>query len=229
MRAVRTFLVLGLTLSPFLSVRVPAQQTPPKPSQTNSQKVRNPLNDLLDEAQVALEKNNFEAAIPPLQKFIAEKSDVAFAHFQLAYAYTALKRVDDAQAEYEKCISLDPKMAEAYLNLGILLLQKDPARAVPPLRKAVELLPSQSRPRDLLGTAQERSGDLKGAAESFEGASNLNPKDSDSLIHLGEVYLKLNRPPDAERKFRAALSLEPKSPEALQGFALSLDAQKKPE
>ena len=229
MRADRTFLVLGLTLSPFLSVRVPAQQAPPKPPQTNSQKVRNPLNDLLDEAQVALEKNNFEAAIPPLQKFIAEKSDVAFAHFQLAYAYTALKRVDDAQAEYEKCISLDPKMAEAYLNLGILLLQKDPARAVPPLRKAVELLPSQSRPRDLLGTAQERSGDLKGAAESFEGASNLNPKDSDSLIHLGEVYLKLNRPPDAERKFRAALSLEPKSPEALQGFALSLDAQKKPE
>ena len=229
MSAVRTLLVLGLTLSPLPSPRVPAHQTSPKSSQTNSQKVRNPLNDLLDEAQVAVENNNFEAAIPPLQKFIAEKPDVAFAHFQLAYAYTALKRVDDAQAEYEKCVSLDPKMAEAYLNLGILLLQKDPAQAVPPLRKAVELLPSQSRPRDLLGTAQERSGDLKGAAESFEGASNLDPNDSDSLIHLSEVYLKLNRPADAEKKFRAVLPLEPKSPEALQGLALSLDAQRKPE
>jgi len=228
MRAAPTVLIL-LSLSPLLSFPAPAQSPPPKPSQGSSQKVRNPLNDLLDEAQAALDKNNFEAAVPPLQKFIAEKPDVAFAHFQLAYAYTALKRHGEAQAEYEKCISLDPKMAEAYLNLGILLLEKDPAQAVPPLRKAVELLPSQSRPRTLLGTAQERSGDLKGAAESFEGAANLDPKDADSLTHLGDVCLRLNRPADAEKRFRAALSLEPQSAEALQGLALSLDAQKKPE
>jgi len=228
MRAVTTFVILLLILLTS-SFHAAAQQPPPKSSQATSQKVRNPLNDLLDEAQAALDKNNFEAAVPPLQKFVAEKPDVAFAHFQLAYAYTALKRVDDAQTEYEKCITLDPKMAEAYLNLGILLLQKDPSQAVPPLRKAVELMPSQSRPRNLLGTAQERSGDWKGAAESFEGASRLDPKDIDSLIQLGGVYLKTNRPGDAEKKFRAALEIAPNSREALQGLAFSLDAQKKPE
>ena len=100
---------------------------------------------------------------------------------------------------------------------------------MPLLRKAVEFLPSQGRPRNLLGIAQERSGDLKGAAESFEGATRLDPKDIDSLVHLGEVYLKIDRPADAERKFRAAIELDPKSREALQGLALSLDAQKKPE
>jgi Flp pilus assembly protein TadD len=229
MRPPTPFLILGLTLSAFLSFHTPAQQPPPKPAQSSSQKVRNPLNDLLDEAQAALDKHNYEAAVPPLQKFIAEKPDVAFAHFQLAYAYTALKRGDDAQAEYEKCISLDPKMAEAYLNLGILLLDKNPAQAVAPLRKAVELLPSQSRPRNLLGVAQQLSGDLTGAAESFEGASRLDPKDIDSLMHLGNVDLKTSRPADAEKKFRSALELDPKSPQALQGLALSLDAQKKPE
>jgi superkiller protein 3 len=81
----------------------------------------------------------------------------------------------------------------------------------------------------LLGLAQERSGDLKSAAESFEGAVHLNPKDADAFVELGHVYLKRNRPADAENKFRAALELEPKSAEALQGLALSLDAQKKPE
>jgi Flp pilus assembly protein TadD len=227
---VATFLVLcGLAAWPFPSSRPPAQSPSAKPSQASSQKVRNPLNDLLDEAQAALEKNDFEAAIPPLQKFIAEKPDVAFAHFQLAYAYTALKRTAEAQAEYEKCTSLDPKMAEAYLNLGILLMEKNPAQAVPPLERAVELLPSASRPRDLLGMAQERSGDLKDAAESFEGASRLDSKDLDSLNHLGGVYLKLNRPAEAESRFRAALRLDPKSEEALKGLAFSLDAQKKPE
>src|SRR5271156_313287 len=71
-------------------------------AQSQKQKLANPLNDLLDEAQHAIDKSNFEAAIPPLQKFLAEKPDVAYAHFQLAYAYTALKRVPEARAEYER-------------------------------------------------------------------------------------------------------------------------------
>lgn len=200
-----------------------------KTSQTKTQKLHNPLNDLLDAAQAALDKNDFEAAISPLQKFLAEKPDVAYAHFQLAYAYTALKRPDEARVEYEKCVALDLKMAEAHLNLGILLLEKDPAAAIAPLKKAVELLPSQSRPRYLLGLAQERSGDLKDAADSFEGASRLDAKDVDSLLRFGRICLKTKRPADAEGKFRAALGLEPQSPEGLQGLALSLDEQEKPE
>jgi Flp pilus assembly protein TadD len=211
------------------SVAQTPSETNKKATQGTVQTVRNPLNDLLDQAQDAIDKNDFAAAIPPLQKFVAEKPDVAFAHFQLAYAYTALNHPDDAQPEYEKCIALDPKMAEAQLNLGTLMLNRDAKGAVTPLQKAVELLPSQSRPRFLLGLAQERSGDLKGAAESLEGAARLDPKDTECLIQLGGIYLKTNRPADAEAKFRAALTLEPKSPGALQGLALSLDTQKKPE
>ena len=222
------FLVPLFVLDATGRVAQAQQDAGTKTPQAKTQKIRNPLNDLLDEAQAAMDKNDYAAAIPPLQKFIAEKPDVAYAHFQLAYAYTVLKRPDDARPEYEKCIALDPKMAEAQLNLGILLLEKDPGAAVVPLRKAVELLPSQSRPRVLLGTAQLRCGDLAGARESFEGASRLDPKDEDSLKQLGSVYLKENRPSDAEGRFRAALGLDAKSPEALQGLALSLDAQKKP-
>jgi Flp pilus assembly protein TadD len=187
------------------------------------------LNDLLDEAQAALDKNNFEAAIAPLQKFLAEKPDVAFAHFQLAYAYTGLNRVDEARVEYERCIALEPKMAEAQLNLGILLLEKDPAAAVAPLRRAVDLMPSQSRPRFLLGVALERSGDLAGAAESFESAAHLNTSDTEALARLGGVYLQLKKPAEAEKKFRAVLESQPKSAVGLRGLALSLDAQGKPE
>jgi len=220
----------ALCVLPLTELLAQGQQgTPSKAPQGSTQKLRNPLNDLLDEAQAALDKDDYAAAIPPLQKFIAEKPDVAFAHFQLAYAYTALKRADEAQAEYEKCVELDPKMPEAQLNLGILLLEKNPAAAVVPLRKSVELLSSQSRPRYLLGLAQERSGDLTGAVESFEGASRLDPKDAEPLIELGRIYMKTDRSREAEGKFRVALGLEPKSAEALLGLALSLDAQKKPE
>jgi Flp pilus assembly protein TadD len=212
-------------VSKFQQIQNPSGKSAP----ARAQKVQNPLNDLLDEAQAALDKNNFDAAIAPLQKFLAEKPDVAFAHFQLAYAFTGLNRAEDARAEYERCVALDPKMAEAQLNLGILLLEKDPAASVAPLRKAVELLPSQSRPRFLLGIAQERSGDLAGAAESFESASHLNTGDSEALTHLGGVYLQLKKPADAEKKFRTVLENQPKSLLALRGLALSLDAEGKPE
>jgi Flp pilus assembly protein TadD len=201
----------------------------PQSAPSKSTKVANPLNDLLNEAQHAIDTSNFEGAVSPLQKFIAEKPDVAYAHFQLAYAFTALHRSDEARAEYERATAIDPKMSEAYLNLGLLLTEKDPAAAAQAFRKAVDLLPAQSRPRLLLGVAQERSGDFPGAANSFEGAVHLDPRDTDATLHLARLYLQLKRPADAESKFRTVLDAKPDSLEAAGGLAECLDAEQKPE
>jgi superkiller protein 3 len=197
--------------------------------QSKKQKLSNPLNDYLDEAQRDIDKNDFEAAISPLQRFLAEKPDVAYAHFQLAYCHTALKHVSEARAEYERAIAIDPKMAEAYLNLGILLSTSEPAAALAPLRKLVELTPAQSRARILLGVAQERSGDLPGAADSFEAAVRLDPRDTEASLHLANLYLHLKRPAEAEAKFRGVLEVQPNSTAGALGLAQTLDAQNKPE
>ena len=217
---------LGLDIAPIAFAQAPTKQaTQPQP-----RKVANPLNDLLDEAQRNIDSNNFESAIAPLQKFIAEKPDVAFAHFQLGYTYTALHRTDEARAEYERAIALDAKMPEAYLNLGVLLLDKQQyAAAVAPLTKAVELLPAQSRPRSLLAVAQDRSGDQEGAARSFEGVLHLDPNDLTANHYLGDLDLRRGKPAEAEARFRHALEIRPDAPEILRGLAQSLEAQNKPE
>ncbi len=217
---------LGLDIAPTVFAQSPTKQ----PTQPRPQKVANPLNDLLDEAQRNIDSNNFESAIAPLQKFIAEKPDVAFAHFQLGYAYTALKRSDEARAEYERAIALDAKMPEAHLNLGILLLNSQQyAAAVTPLTKAVELLPAQSRPRSLLAVAQDRSGDQEAAARSFEGVLHLDPNDLTANRYLADLDLRRGKPAEAEARFRHALEIRPDAPEILQGLAQSLEAQNKPE
>jgi Flp pilus assembly protein TadD len=193
------------------------------------QKLANPLNELLDEARRDIDKQDFQAAIAPLQKFLAEKDDFAYAHFQLGYAYTGLQKSKEARSEYERAMQLDAKMPEAALNLGILLLHEEPAAAVAPLQHAVELLPAASRPRTLLGLAYEKSGDQKNAAITYEGALALDPKDSETGLHLAQLYLRQNRAADAEARFRAVLSNEPQSQPALAGLAESLEIQKKPE
>jgi superkiller protein 3 len=224
-----SFLLILLCSSSVLG-QVPSRKTAPPQSQ--SQKIANPLNDLLDEAQRDIDGQQFQAAIAPLQKFIAEKPDLAYAHFQLAYAFTALKHSGEARAEYERAVVLDPKMAEAWLNLGILLLNqnpKAPSEAIAPLKKAVDLLPAQSRPRSLLAIALDRSGDEAGAAESFQAVLHLDPNDFTAIHYLGDIALRQGKPVEAEARFRRAQELQPTDPAALKGLAESLDAQKKPE
>jgi tetratricopeptide (TPR) repeat protein len=222
-------LAITLWIAPSFWAATPLfqQDSPKKPAQGRPQKLTNPLNDLLAEAQRDIDRNDFESALAPLQKVLVEQPDFAYAHFQMGYVYTALKRNAEARAEYERTISLDPKMAEAPLNLGLLLIDERPAEAVAPLRKAVELLPAQSRPRFLLGVALERTGEKATAVESFEGALGLDPRDFDTLVHLGNAYFDLKRAAEAEKKYRSALEIQPNYAPALFGLAQSLDAQKK--
>src|SRR6266581_4327736 len=208
-------------------------QTSPKAKptgQSKTQKLANPLNDLLDEAQHDIDQNQFEAAITPLQKVLAEQPDFAYGHFQLAYAYTALKKSKEAEAEYQRATALDPKMSAAYVNLGMLLLDdREDAAAVAPLRKAVELLPAESRPRYLLAVALDRSGDHAGAAEAFEALLHLDPNDITAIEYLGWMNLRSGKPAEAEARFRRAVGVQPKGADGFRGLAESLEAQKKPE
>lgn len=227
----------AVALSPCAEAQSGAQNYPNKTqgatqstlAGSRREKVANPLNDLLKEAQRDIEKKDFTAAIDPLQKFVTAQPDVAYGHFELAYVFTALHKTDEARAEYERAIAIDPKMAEAYLNLGILFIERDPAVAVPNLRKAVELLPSQSRPRYLLGIAQENAKDYSAAADSFEGAYRLDQHNLEPILHLANLYMRLQRPSDAEAKFRSILETQPGNAQALLGVAECLAAEKKPE
>jgi len=98
-------------------------------------------------------------------------------------------------------------MSEAYLNLGMLLLDKEEdAAAVAPLRKAVELLPAQSRPRYLLAVALDRSGNHA----ALPNLSSVNPS-GPQHITPGLPGWRLERQvEEAEARFRRALKFNRK-------------------
>ena len=187
------------------------------------------LNNLLTQAQAAMDRKDYEAAVQSYQEFLAKKPDDATVHYDLGYAYTALGKPKDAKAEYEKAISLDPQMASAYQNLGLTLLTTDPAAAVAPLQKASELLPEDARTKFLLGSALELSGQPSPAIEQYQAAEKKGSNDFDIHFALGRALLSSNQASAAELEFRAALTLKSDSAAARLGMAKSLVAQKKQE
>src|SRR5215472_369518 len=114
-----------------LAGQAPAQgKTSAKPAVSSSPKEKDdPLAPLLQQANHAIDKMDYAGALDALEKYIAQRPDEAYPHFQLGYAFASLKRSDKAKQEFSRAIVLDPKMAPAYQNLGLVLMESDPAAA----------------------------------------------------------------------------------------------------
>jgi protein O-GlcNAc transferase len=197
--------------------------TPPAAAKEDS------LAALLQRANEAIDKMDFAAALDPLEKYIAQRPDDAYAHFQLGYSYAGLKRPEDAKTEFSRAIALDPKMAAAHLNLGLVELDEDPGAAADSFRRAAELQPTESRPRFLAGYALERSGKYPDAIEQYRLALAISPQDYEAHFALGRVLLRTNAAAEAEAQFREAIQIRGDAAPARLGLAEALMAQKKDE
>ena len=213
----------------FFSI-APAPAAAQTPSRT---KVRVPdvdpeLQRLLTQAQQAIDKNDYAAAIQIYSDAATKYPTNATIHFQLGYAYTALNDSENAATQYRRASELDPKMAPAFVNLGLALIDKHPAEAIDPLRKAIELhrLPT---PTYLLGVALEKTGDVSGAIEAFRSALELDSSNADIHVALARALLQTQHYEEAEKEFRTAIALRQDSAPAHYGLAESLLEQKKNE
>jgi superkiller protein 3 len=197
------------------------------PATSSPQEKEDPLAPLLKQANDAIDKMDFAAAIDPLQKYIAQRPDEPYPHFQLGYAYAGLKRGDDARQEFARAIALDPKMAAAYQNLGLVLMDSDPAAAAGAFLHESELQPTEGRPHFLGGFSLEHAGKLPEAVEQYRAALALSPKDYETRFALGRALLRINDAAGSEEQFRAAVALRGDAAPARLGLASALLAQKK--
>jgi superkiller protein 3 len=181
----------------------------------------------LQQANDAIDKMDFAAALDPLGKYIAQRPDEPYPHFQLGYAYAGLKRLDDAKGEFTRAIALDPKMAAAFQNLGLVLIDTDPAAAADAFRHSAELQPKESRPRFLAGFSLEHAGKFPEAIEQYRTALVLSPADYEAHFALGRVLLRSNDAAAAEEQFRAAVAARADAAPAHLGLGTALLAEKK--
>ena len=227
---------LLLWIASFIAVFEPARanaqlQSPRKPAAKSTppaaKSKEDPLAPLLRQGADAIEKQDFAAALDPLQKYIAVRPDDSYAHFQLGFAYAGLKRAGEAKAEFTRAVALDPKLEAGYLNLGLVLMDSDPTAAADAFGHAVSLQPSESRPRFLQGLSLERAGKLPEAIAMYRGGLALDPSSYEIHFALGRALLQAKDASGAETEFRGALDNLAQSAPARLGLATALQDQKK--
>jgi protein O-GlcNAc transferase len=222
---------LGFACLAALCVPLGAQsqgKTPVKPPATSSsQEKQDPLAPLLQQGTDAIDKMDFAAAVDPLQKYIKQRPDDPYANFQLGYAFVGLKRPEDAKAQFLRAIALDPKMAAAHLNLGLVLMDSDPANAAEAFRHAADLQPTESRPRFLAGFCLEQTGKFPEAIEQYRAGLAISPKDYESHYALARVLVQTKDAAGAEGQFREAVAARSDSAQARLGLANTLLSEAK--
>jgi tetratricopeptide (TPR) repeat protein len=157
----------------------------------------------------ALEEGRYEVAIEKFRQAIGLSAGDYSDHFNLALAYSFLKKDAEGIEEYRKTLELKPGLYEAQLNEGILLLrQKRNGEAVPLLEAAVAQKPKEFRPRLYLGDAELASGAAAKAVESYRSAVDLDGKSAAATLGLGRALAQDGKLAESAPYFQKAAALD---------------------
>ena len=160
---------------------------------------------------------------------VENKPDVGLAHFsQLGDDVRALigrldcelrlHKVSDAQSTALRLERLTAQNSPGSAHIAKLLVAAGEFRsAIPFLRR----IPGADG-ANLLGTAEEKTGNLKAAASAFAEAVRIEPANEDYRIDLGAALLNAGRVDDSVAAFRAAAKDFPNSSHIKLGLGSAL-------
>ena len=165
-------------------------------------------------ALATFERNKVWAGSETLWHDAERKSpQLARPHLNLGVAFQAARRYDEAVAEYEHALSVNPRLALAYSNMSSIHLHRgDTEGAEALLGKAIELSPGRIGPYVSLAAIKLRRGAPREAIGILDQTRKLGEF---AIVHFsrGEAFLALGRFDQARREYARAAELSPGSAE----------------
>lgn len=159
---------------------------------------------------VALQRQDYPAALDFFDRAIAGKPDFAEAYTNRGNALRELGRLDKAEASYRKAIAINGAFAMAHYNLGnILLAGKRFDESAAHFRKALAANPRFTEARINLGLVCKEAGNLKEAETCYRTALEQRPDMAVCHYNLGNVLLEAGRADEAAASYERALDREP--------------------
>ncbi|HEY1235708.1 MAG TPA: tetratricopeptide repeat protein [Candidatus Binatia bacterium] len=149
--------------------------------------------ELIEQAMKHQIAREFDDAIRLYKESIAVYP-TADAHTYLGWAYSFLGRLNEAIAQCEIAIQLDPEFGNPYNDIGVYLMQQERMDdAIPWLERAKSAKRYEPRhfPHINLGRIYLTKGMLQKALEEFNGALKINPEDGELRQLVEELQTKL--------------------------------------
>jgi Flp pilus assembly protein TadD len=153
----------------------------------------------------------FQAALPLLDKALAARPASSELQFRKATALERTGKFDEAAALFEALIAAEPDHAQALNYLGYMRIERgtDVEQGLALVRRALDIDANNGAYVDSLGWGLFRLGRYVEASAVLERASRLMPSDSTVLEHLGDSLLALGALDRARDAYRRALALGP--------------------
>ena len=122
----------------------------------------------------------------------------------------AVGRVEEAEADIQRALRLDPNNSSAYaLQTIIAVVQNDTEQALQVAQKAVRTAPDSATAQIALSYAQQARFDLEGARASLEKAVKLEPNNALVVGPVGRTLGVIWQSPREPRAAKRAVALEP--------------------
>jgi tetratricopeptide (TPR) repeat protein len=134
----------------------------------------------------------------------------AQASLQSAASLLSVGRVDEARANIDKALQIDPNAGLAYaLRAVINVVQNNNEQALADGNQAVALSPDSSAAKIALSYAQQAVFDIPAARDTLQQAVQQQPEDALALARLAELQLMTGDRKQARESARKAAALDP--------------------
>ncbi|MBI3474366.1 MAG: tetratricopeptide repeat protein [Acidobacteria bacterium] len=131
--------------------------------------------------------------------------------FGMAYKEGGWEALDNAILELKKALAKDSQAARAHFLIALAYIDRDGesafAQAAEELRAELKVNPQDSRAHYLLGYIAMKQHDTKTAESELLKSAELDPRNPDPFVYLGQIYSDSNRDAEAETMLRKAISL----------------------
>lgn len=171
--------------------------------------------NLLHRALLAMDNEQFQAAVPLLERVLKEEPGLALANLELGRAQNALGNFAQAVPSLKKAVEFNPQSGRAHFELGVALGETgDWAESAAQLESAVARAPDSDDLHFYLAMAYDQLGRAADAEKSFRRALEINPDHYRANLYLGRLLGMQNNPSAALPFVQRAVTLQPQSPDA---------------
>ena len=141
---------------------------------------------------------------------VAKRPSSLTARLSLGAALAAAGRRDEAVAEFETVLRVQPRNALTQTDLGDVLAELGRTdEAMPHLTEALRLKPNYPEAHVNLGAALDKLGRTREAVAHYQEALRLKPQLAEAHNDLSDALLRLGRTDAAVREAETALTLKP--------------------